>query len=199
MCIATCNGANTPLGRHPPPPRETSPRYYGIWSTSGQYASYWNAFLLGSVLGNVFQHVSYFWTQRLLRMGPNVSLCFVVFCVFKKHLIVLCFRIQHVLRQQVQLDVFVGLNCLNMVVSSVFLWTCSQLISKLQSVWDKRVNYTTGTKPRTSTPHGSTPEHLHHMDQPQNIYATGIKLRMCIIHSSSPGLSMQLSTQCKQG
>ena len=31
--------ADTPLGRHP------SPRYYRIWSTSGRYASYWNAYL----------------------------------------------------------------------------------------------------------------------------------------------------------
>ena len=36
-----------------------------------------------------------------------------------------------------------------------------ELISKLQSVRDKRVKYTTGTKPRTSTPLGSNPEHLH--------------------------------------
>ena len=71
------------------------------------------------------------------------------------------------------LDVFVGLNCLNMVVSSVLLWTCSQLISKLQSVRDKRVNYTTGTKPRTSTPQGPKPKLLHYGDQTQN-NSTGV-------------------------
>ena len=66
------------------------------------------------------------------------------------------------------LDILVGLNCLNMDVSSVFLWTCSQLISKLQSVWDKRVNYTTGTKPRTTTPSGSKAKALPYGDQTQN-------------------------------
>ena len=44
-----------PLGRHPPgrhphlgrhPPGQTPSEHYGIWSTSGRYASYWNVFLL---------------------------------------------------------------------------------------------------------------------------------------------------------
>ena len=38
-----------PLGRHPPC-RPPTPKYYGIRSTSGWYASYWNAFLFWRVI-----------------------------------------------------------------------------------------------------------------------------------------------------
>ena len=45
---------NPPQSRHPPgtqyTPREADS---GIWSTSGQYASYWNAFLFGTVFCKV--------------------------------------------------------------------------------------------------------------------------------------------------
>ena len=40
-------GRYTPLGRYPNPLAGTPPAMHaGIWSTSGRYASYWNAFLL---------------------------------------------------------------------------------------------------------------------------------------------------------
>ena len=45
----TAPWADTPLGRHPQktPPRQTYPLgYYGMRSTSGQYVSYLNAYLL---------------------------------------------------------------------------------------------------------------------------------------------------------
>ena len=43
--------ADTPSGRHPPgrPPPGRHP-HAGIWSTSGQYASHWNAFLLFGII-----------------------------------------------------------------------------------------------------------------------------------------------------
>ena len=41
-------GRYTPPGRYPPTPTVKPPptMHAGIWSTSGRYASYWNAFLL---------------------------------------------------------------------------------------------------------------------------------------------------------
>ena len=48
----TPSWADTPLGRHPlgrHPPGQTPPScavHAGMWSTSGRYASHWNAFLL---------------------------------------------------------------------------------------------------------------------------------------------------------
>ena len=38
------NGVDTPLGRHPTRADTPSLGYYGIWSTSGRYTSYWNAY-----------------------------------------------------------------------------------------------------------------------------------------------------------
>ena len=39
-------GIHTPPDRHPPRQTHPHPQHYGIRSTSGRYASYWNAFLL---------------------------------------------------------------------------------------------------------------------------------------------------------
>ena len=50
-CIPVFLWADTPIGRHPPhwqtpPPPDRHPtQHYEIRSTSGRYASYWNAFL----------------------------------------------------------------------------------------------------------------------------------------------------------
>ena len=56
VCLSTGSGVHPPMtrGRHPPeqtPPSGQTPPppgYYGMQSTSGQYSSYWNAFLLVS-------------------------------------------------------------------------------------------------------------------------------------------------------
>ena len=58
-----------PPGMHSPghaPPRHTPPQgYYKMRSMSGQYASYWNAFLLATMFIKVYKH---FWSFFLINM-----------------------------------------------------------------------------------------------------------------------------------
>ena len=53
----------TPLGRHHPSPGQTPHPcavHAGIWSTSGRYASYWNAILLINCLGLIYTNTKIF-------------------------------------------------------------------------------------------------------------------------------------------
>ena len=53
--------ADVPLGRHPHPPYG----YYGIWSTSGRYASYWNAILFIYFIYFFLKKFTYLFKNRL--------------------------------------------------------------------------------------------------------------------------------------
>ena len=82
VCLSACWDttlqADTPLGTRHPPPRPGNPLHsacWEIWSTSGCYASYWNAILLlpaNEVWGKViFLHLSVILFTRGGVPGPR--------------------------------------------------------------------------------------------------------------------------------
>ena len=87
--------ADTPLGPgRPPPPREADS---SIWSTSGRYASYWNAFLFGtcfygpcstSKISKLLQSTAFYNDFKvflgILSKNLNLQICFVNFEHWKR-------------------------------------------------------------------------------------------------------------------